>query len=77
MSDLCKWLHEQLPENGIYFFYEKGEIWGHGGDKPRIVRIATHREGNFRSRIGKHYLLNESWMNFDRSIFRYIIGKRI
>lgn len=45
MSELCKWLHEQLeqlplikfpfkleqlPENGIYFFYEDGEIWGHG-----------------------------------------------
>lgn len=41
MSELCKWLHEQLerlpmirylfrfellPENGICFFYEKGEV---------------------------------------------------
>ncbi|TKJ32110.1 hypothetical protein CEE39_06300 [bacterium (candidate division B38) B3_B38] len=95
MSDLCKWLHEQLeslptisspfslenlPENGIYFFYENGEIWGHYGNKPRIVRIGTHTgERNFRSRINQHYLLDESKkMNFemdkpkisDRSIFR-------
>lgn len=44
MSDVCKWLHQsleelpvlrfpfkmsKLPENGIYFFYEDGEVWGH------------------------------------------------
>ena len=49
MSERCKWLHEQLeqlplirypfnpndlPENGIYFFYEEGETWGHGGTSP-------------------------------------------
>jgi len=100
MSDLCKWLHEQLeqlpiikfpftveqlPENGIYFFYENDEIWGHGGDKPRIVRIGTHKQGNFRSRIKEHYLLDESKMNFDkdkpkpsdRSIFRKNIGRAL
>jgi len=98
MSELCKWLHEQLeklplikypfrleqlPRNGIYFFYEEGEVWGHGGNKPRIVRVGTHRNGRFRSRIKEHYLLNESWMNFDknkpkpsdRSIFRKNIGR--
>jgi hypothetical protein len=76
---------DQLPENGIYFFYEDGEIWGHGGDKPRIVRVGTHRDGNFRSRISEHYLLNESWMDFDenkpkpsdRSIFRKNIGRAL
>lgn len=100
MSRLCKWLHEQLeqlpvvkypfelqqlPLDGIYFFYEVGEIWGHGGDKPRIVRIGTHRDGNFRSRIAEHFLLNESKMNFDatqpapheRSIFRKNIGRAL
>ncbi len=100
MSELCKWLHEQLeqlplirfpfklellPTNGIYFFYEDGEVWGHGGDKPKIVRIGTHRDGNFRSRISEHFLLNESRMNFDknkpkpsdRSIFRKNIGRAL
>jgi hypothetical protein len=74
-----------LPENGIYFFYEDGEVWGHGGNKPRIVRVGTHKDGNFRSRIKEHYLLDESWMNFnenkpkpsDRSIFRKNIGRAL
>ena len=54
MSDVCQWLHERLealplvqfpfdperlPDNGIYFFYEQGETWGHGGRRPRIVRV--------------------------------------
>ena len=100
MSDLCKWLHqqleqlpiinfpfklEQLPENGIYFFYENNEIWGHDGNKPRIVRIGTHKKGNFKSRIKEHYLWDESKMNFDRnkpkpsdrSIFRKNIGRAL
>ncbi len=100
MSELCRWLHEQLeqlplikfpfkleslPENGIYFFYEDGEFWGHDGEKLRIVRVGTHRDGNFRSRIKEHFLLDEAWMNFDknkpkpsdRSIFRKNIGRAL
>jgi hypothetical protein len=61
LSESCEWLHKQLqhlpfikypfdlaklPENGIYFFYEEGEIWGHGEKKPRIVRVGTSKEGN-------------------------------
>jgi integrase len=76
---------DQLPENGLYFFYEQGETWGHGGTRPRIVRVGTHRDGNFRRRIAEHYLLNEAKMNFnkdkpkpsDRSIFRKNIGKTL
>lgn len=100
MSENCKWLHvqlekspfirypfklESLPRNGIYFFYEKGEKWGHGGDKPRIVRVGTSKNGNFRNRIAEHYLLDESKMNFEatkpapreRSIFRKNIGRAL
>jgi len=100
MSDNCRQLHEQLqslplikypfeledlPENGIYFFFEIGEIWGHGGNQERIVRIGSHRQGNFRSRISEHFLLNEMNMDFnkdkpkpsDRSIFRKNIGRAL
>jgi hypothetical protein len=74
---------KNLPSNGIYFFYEEGEQWSHGGNKPRIVRVGTHKDGNFRSRIAEHFLLNEAKMNFDaskspphdRSIFRKNIGR--
>jgi len=100
MSDNCQWLHEQLeklplfsypfqinklPYDGIYFFYEKNENWGHGGLKPRIVRVGTHKNGNFRSRISEHFLLDEAKMNFtegnpaphERSIFRKNIGRAL
>lgn len=101
MSEICKWLHEQLeilpifkypfnlkalPNNGIYFFYEEGENTSHGNNSvPRIVRIGTHRENNFQSRISEHFLLKESKMDFnngtpkpsDRSIFRKNIGRAL
>jgi len=100
VSELCKWLHEQLeqlplvefpfalnrlPRNGIYFFYETGENWGHGDNRPRIVRVGTHKDGNFRSRIAEHFLFDESKMNFnslkpaphERSIFRKNIGRAL
>jgi len=79
MGDLCKWLHEQLqqlpppiklgqkflPKNGIYFFYEEGETWGHGGDEPRIVKIG--KATGFKARIGKHYGTSEAILNLDKS----------
>jgi hypothetical protein len=100
MSDSCQWLHEvlenstvmrfpfdrsSLPLNGIYFFYEDGEMWGHSDQKLRIVRIGTHKDGNFRTRMADHYLLNERMMNFDRnkpapkdrSIFRKNLGRAL
>jgi len=100
VSERCRWLHEQLeqlplikfpfnpndlPENGIYFFYEQGETWGHGTTQPRVVRVGTSKDGNFRKRILEHYLLDESKMNFDalkpapheRSIFRKNIGRAL
>ncbi|KXA93333.1 hypothetical protein AKJ64_00930 [candidate division MSBL1 archaeon SCGC-AAA259E17] len=101
MSEKCEWLHEKLeklpkiqypfeksslPKNGIYFFYEKGETWGHDGNKPRIVRVGTHKSGNFRSRISEHFLFEEERkMDFDqndskpsdRSIFRKNIGRAL
>jgi hypothetical protein len=99
-TEYCHWLHDALEElpmircpfdinilplNGIYFFYQQGELWGHGGKIPKIVRIGTHRDGNFKSRIKEHFLLNESKMNFDRmrakpadrSIFRKNIGRAL
>jgi hypothetical protein len=100
MSDLCKLLHEEiarlplikfpfnpeeLPDCGIYFFYEKGEYWGHGGRQPRIVRIGSCKDGNFQSRISDHYLFDQRRMDFDsqkpapkdRSIFRKNLGRAL
>ena len=99
MSERCKAFHEivgkcrecrypinmkKLPHNGIYFFYERGEMWGHGDSMPRIVRVGTHRNSNFQSRIRDHYI-PDTKMDFDaqkptphdRSIFRKNIGRAI
>jgi hypothetical protein len=46
---------------------EAGERWGHGGELPRIVRVGTHREGNFRSRMADHYVIDERKMEFNRN----------
>lgn len=59
----------EIPENGIYILFEKGEL-GHGGN--RIVRIGTHTGANqLRSRLRQHFLAS----NKDRSIFRKNIGR--
>ena len=100
MSVICRRLHDLvqkrpetrwpfdsdlLPRDGVYFFYEAGETCGHGGGHPRIVRVGTHREGNFRSRVADHYVVDERKMAFrrnqpapkDRSVFRKNIGRAL
>jgi hypothetical protein len=75
----------QLPSNGVYFFYQKGETWGHGGIRPRIVRVGTHRKGNFVSRMKSHYIdvrkiermSSSTACPKDRSIFRKNIGRAL
>jgi hypothetical protein len=99
-DDLCRRLHEvleqlpahrypihwrSLPSNGVYFFYESGEYWGHGGQKPRVVRIGAHREGNLVSRMRSHYVADSTIRRLDydraapkdRSIFRKNIGRAL
>lgn len=64
-------LEPNIPLNGIYVLFEKGEK-GHQQD--RIVRIGTHTGNNqLRSRLKQHFL-NE---NKDRSIFRKNIGRAL
>ncbi len=61
----------EIPKNGIYILFEKGEF-AHGGK--RIVRIGTHTgKDQLRSRIKQHFLSK----NKDRSIFRKNIGRAI
>ena len=63
--------NDEIPLNGIYVLFEKGE-YAHNAD--RIVRIGTHTGKNqLPSRIHQHFL-NE---NKDRSIFRKNIGRAI
>lgn len=84
MNNLCNELHllcsklpiykyefnlSDLPKNGIYIVFEKGEK-AHGVD--RIVRIGTHTgQDNLPVRLKEHFY-NE---NKNRSIFRKNIGR--
>jgi len=61
----------EIPLNGIYILFEKGEF---GHDVDRIVRIGTHTGKNqLSSRIYQHFLND----NKERSIFRKNIGRAI
>jgi len=60
---------ENIPLNGIYILFEKGEK---GHKTNRIVRIGTHTgANNLRQRLKEHFI-NEVK---DRSIFRKNIGR--
>ena len=62
---------QEIPKNGIYILFEKGEF-AHSTN--RIVRIGTHTGNNqLRSHLFQHFL-NE---NKDRSIFRKNIGRAL
>ncbi|MBU3918915.1 hypothetical protein KKC63_03375 [Patescibacteria group bacterium] len=63
---------KEIPLNGIYVLFEKGEK-AHNR-KDRIVRIGTHTgDDQLRSRLKQHFI-NE---NKDRSIFRKNIGRAL
>ena len=62
---------QEIPENGIYILFEKGEF-AHSTN--RIVRIGTHTGQNqLSSRLFQHFLKE----NKDRSIFRKNIGRAL
>lgn len=86
MSKICNEIHEifnelkeysfpfnekEIPKNGIYILFEKGEEFN--GLK-RIVRIGTHTGDNqLQSRLKQHFVKE----NKDRSIFRKNIGRAL
>jgi len=63
-----------LPRNGIYFFFEKGEKIEQGVE--RIVRVGTHKvDDRFRGRIRQHYGNRSSLRgNKNASVFRKHVG---
>jgi hypothetical protein len=62
---------DDIPLNGIYILFQKGE---RAHDVDRIVRVGTHTgKDQLRSRLWQHFV-NE---NKDRSIFRKNIGRAL
>lgn len=76
---------DEFFTNGIILIYEQGQMWGHGGEKPRIAYVGTHRNGNLANRLSEHFLLDGKKMDFtedgvapkDRSILRKTIGRAL
>ncbi|MDR2756787.1 MAG: hypothetical protein LBC20_13880 [Planctomycetaceae bacterium] len=67
----CSCIKNEIPQNGIYILFEKGEL-AHSTN--RIVRVGTHTgENNLPSRLIEHFVKE----NKDRSIFRKNIGRAI
>jgi hypothetical protein len=79
LEALQEWFEpsKNLPELGIYFFYEQGEITAHSG-RPRIVRVGTHgtragkRVRTLRQRLRDHYKGNR-----EGSVFRKHLGSAL
>jgi len=64
-------IDNEIPKNGIYILFEKGEN-AHFTD--RIVRVGTHTGNNqLRSRLKQHFINEKK----DRSIFRKNIGRAL
>ena len=86
MSKICNEIHEifndlkeysfpfnekEIPKNGIYILFEKGEKIN---ELKRIVRVGTHTGNNqLQSRLKQHFVRE----NKDRSIFRKNIGRAL
>ncbi len=91
MSDACMMIHkkldtlpmfkfpfnkELLPENGIYFFYESGEHWGHGGSMQRVVHVDSHIDGRLADEIAAHFGKEFGKMHLTKSMHKALSSKR-
>jgi len=75
---LCRWpiCKKDLPENGIYFYYEKGEMIK-GRNVERIVRVGTHRkQGRFPGRVNDHFHSNKNASVFRRHVGSALMSRR-
>lgn len=62
---------KNIPKNGIYIIFEKGELFE---NYDRIVRVGTHTGDNqLLSRLNQHFVKE----NKNRSVFRKNIGRCI
>lgn len=69
----------QLPERGVYFFFEEGERRTESGDGPRVVRVGTHAvasgsRSTLWGRLKQHFGLKEGGGNHRGSVFRKLTG---
>ncbi len=91
MSDACMVVHKKLdtlpmfkfpfnkkllPINGIYFFYESGEHWGHGGSMQRVVHVDSHIDGRLAEEIESHFGKDFGSVHLTKSMHKALSSKR-
>jgi hypothetical protein len=71
-----------LPQRGVYFFFEEGELRQDTGNGMRVVRVGTHALGagsrsTLRQRLGQHLGTRSGSGNHRGSIFRLLVGQAL
>lgn len=71
-----------LPDRGVYFFFEPGETRSDTGRGPRVVRIGTHAlkaggRATLRQRLRSHRGTRSGSGNHRGSIFRSLVGQAL
>ncbi len=70
----------ELPQRGVYFFFERSELRAHSGRGLRVVRVGTHAlkggaQSTLWSRLAQHKgSVASGGGNHRGSIFRLIVG---
>lgn len=75
-------LTSSLPNRGVYFFFEPGEIRKESGDGARVVRVGTHALGagsmsTLKQRLRQHVGGRAGGGNHRGSIFRLLVGQAL
>jgi hypothetical protein len=75
-------LAEELPKQGVYFFFDEGERTNFSTGIPRLVRIGTHgvsagSVATLRNRLRTHLGTRAGAGNHRASVFRLHVGRAI
>jgi hypothetical protein len=70
IDDLGRGAGSNIPRNGVYLFFERGErICVTGNEYDRVVRVGTHRvDGGLKRRLRQHYRGNKNASTFRRDV---------
>jgi hypothetical protein len=70
VADLGRGMGSNIPQNGIYLLFERGErISVAGTENDRVVRVGTHKvNGGLKRRLRQHYRGNKNASTFRRDV---------
>jgi len=75
-------VRSQLPEQGVYFFFDPTEPTRFSSSQPRLVRIGTHgvsagSKATLRDRLRTHLGTSNGFGNHRSSVFRLHVGEAL